>query len=83
VARCRVKNIVRFSSHVYRFFGLVHACIFSQATGERVDPTQYYFRAVPRYETGAKDYEWLNGMIAIATGDRGAREVIITVYEVA
>ena len=41
-------------------FWLVHACIFSQAAGERADPTQYYFRAVPRFETGAKDYEWLN-----------------------
>ena len=50
--------------------------------GDRVDPREYYFRAVPRFETGARGYAWLNRMIGLATGERRAKEVIITVYEV-
>jgi hypothetical protein len=52
------------------------------ALGGEVDPSKYYFRTTPKFETGATGYEWLNGIIAIATGERRAKEVIITVYEV-
>jgi len=52
------------------------------ASGEDVDPGAYYFRTTPVFETGASDYAWLNGMVTIATGQRQADEVIITVYEV-
>jgi hypothetical protein len=47
-----------------------------------VDPGEYYFRTMPVFETGASDYAWLNGVVAIAAGQRQADEVIITVYEV-
>ena len=52
------------------------------ASGQDVDPAEYYFRTTPVFETGASDYAWLNGVVAIATGQRRADEVIITVYEV-
>lgn len=52
------------------------------ASGADVDPGEYYFRTMPVFETGAPDYAWLNGIVAIATGQRQADEVIITVYEV-
>ncbi|MBW2411322.1 MAG: DUF3237 domain-containing protein [Deltaproteobacteria bacterium] len=52
------------------------------AAGEDVDPGAYYFRTMPIFETGAPDYAWLNGVVAIATGQRRTDEVIITVYEV-
>lgn len=52
------------------------------AAGERVDPAEYYFRTNPRYETAAKKYAWLNGIIAVAAGERQADRVMITVYEV-
>jgi len=51
-------------------------------SGDIVDPREYHFRTTPRFETGARNYEWLNGVIAIGTGERRASEVIITVYEV-
>jgi hypothetical protein len=51
--------------------------------GAEVDPREYYFRTTPKFETAATDYAWLNGVIAVATGERRADEVIITVYEVA
>src|SRR3984957_20936756 len=38
--------------------------------GEAVDPSQYYFRATPYFETGSEKYAWLNGICAVATGAR-------------
>lgn len=35
---------------------------------EPVDPSEYYFRATPCFETGSKKYEWLNRTVAVATG---------------
>jgi hypothetical protein len=52
------------------------------AAGEHVDPHEYYFRTQPCFETGAPQYAWLNGVVAVAAGERLADRVIITVYEV-
>ena len=52
------------------------------ASGLDVEPTQYYFRTVPVFETGAPRLAWLNRIVAIASGERHADKVIITVYEV-
>lgn len=50
--------------------------------GDKVDPSEYYFRSTPAFETGAPEYAWLNGIIAVAVGERRADAVIITAYEV-
>jgi Protein of unknown function (DUF3237) len=50
--------------------------------GGKVDPSEYYFRTTPVFETGASTYAWLNGIIAVAVGERRADAVIITAYEV-
>ena len=52
------------------------------SAGETVDPGEYYFRTAPRFETGAPQYAWLNGILCVATGERRANAVIITAYEV-
>jgi hypothetical protein len=52
------------------------------SAGESVDPSEYYFRTAPTFETGAPRYAWLNGIIAVAAGERRADAVIITAYEV-
>ena len=52
------------------------------ARGEKVHPGEYYFRTRPVFETGAPKYQWLHRIVAVATGERLADEVIITVYEV-
>lgn len=65
--------------------GLRHgpqAVIDRLSAGEDVDPGEYYFRTTPIFETGAANYTWLNRIVAIASGQRRADEVIITVYEV-
>jgi hypothetical protein len=57
----------------------VMACL---AKGLEVEPNQYYFRTMPVFETGAPTLAWLNKIVAVASGERHADKVIITVYEV-
>jgi hypothetical protein len=52
------------------------------ANGEWCDPSDYYFRTRPVFETGAPHYQWLHAIVAIATGERLPEEVVITAYEV-
>ena len=52
------------------------------AKGEKVHPSEYYFRTRPVFETGAPKYQWLHNIVAVATGERLPDEVIITVYEI-
>lgn len=50
--------------------------------GEKVDPSTYYFRITLRFETAHPKYEFLNRMLAVATGDRRASGPIYSVYEI-
>jgi hypothetical protein len=38
--------------------------------GEAVDPTDYYFRIAPLFETAAPRYAWLNDVVAVGVGHR-------------
>ena len=50
--------------------------------GDSVDPAQYYFRTVMRFETADPAVDWLNRILALARGQREARSVRLDVYEV-
>jgi hypothetical protein len=50
--------------------------------GENVDPSQYYFRTVMRFETADPAHAWLNNVLALARGAREAQSVRLDVYEV-
>ena len=66
-------------------FGLRHGppeVLAAIARGETVDPSTYYFRTAPRFETSAPSYAYLNRVIAIASGDRRANGPIYTIEEV-
>ena len=52
------------------------------AKGEKVEPSEYYFRTRPVFETGAAKYQWLHRIVTVAVGERLPNEVIITVYEI-
>lgn len=52
------------------------------AAGKDVDPSRYYMRTTPWFETGDPRYTWLNGMVCVATGARRAAAVDLDVYEV-
>jgi len=38
--------------------------------GEVVDPTSYYFRLNPLFETANANYDWLNRVVAVGSGHR-------------
>jgi hypothetical protein len=50
--------------------------------GEKVLPSEYYFRAVPKFEAPKGKYEWLNNAIFICTGERNPDFVVIKVWKV-
>ena len=50
--------------------------------GEAVDPASYYFRTTPVFETASAKYDWLNRVVAVATGRREASGPIYEAYEV-
>lgn len=51
-------------------------------TGEIVDPSLYYFRTCMRFETGDRELDWMNRILAIARGAREKNAVKLDVYEV-
>ena len=52
------------------------------AAGEEVDPSEYYQRAAPFFETGDQRYAWLTRIVTISTGWRRLDGPSYTVYEV-
>lgn len=52
------------------------------SAGEEVDPSLYYMRTTPLFETGDARYAWLNRIVCIATGARRAAAVELDVFEV-
>ncbi|MCV0393788.1 MAG: DUF3237 domain-containing protein [Rhizobiaceae bacterium] len=69
-----------------RNFGFRHGppdVLEKLAKGEQVDPSRYYMRTQPRFETGDARYAWLNRTVFVGTGARLADSVRITFFEVA
>lgn len=52
------------------------------SSGENVEPSLYYMRTTPRFETGDARYAWLNRIVCVATGARRAAAVELEVFEV-
>jgi hypothetical protein len=50
------------------------------AAGEVVDPSEYFFRTLVRFATGHQDWLHLNKVMAIARGQRQARQVLLDLY---
>jgi Protein of unknown function (DUF3237) len=50
--------------------------------GEVVDPTSYYFRINPLFETAAAQYDWINRVVGVGIGHRRADGPIYSVFEV-
>jgi hypothetical protein len=66
-------------------FGLRHGppdVLAALSRGEIVDPSKYYFRTLPRFETAAPRYAFLNKLLAVSSGDRRASGPIYTIHEV-
>ena len=52
------------------------------AAGESVDPSLYYMRTSPLFETGDPRYAWLNRIICVGTGARRPAAVELEIFEV-
>src|SRR5882762_5808279 len=66
-------------------FGLRHGppeVMAALGRGEAVDPSTYYFRTTPRFETGHSKYTFLNHLLAVSSGDRRPDGPIYTIHEV-
>src|SRR5262247_3015615 len=66
-------------------FGLRHGppdVIAALGRGESVDPSTYYFRTTPRFETGHPKYVFLNRLLAVSRGDRRPGGPIYTIDEI-
>jgi hypothetical protein len=50
--------------------------------GETVDPTSYYFRTTPYFETSSEQYGWMNRICSIARGSLSANARTLDVFEV-
>lgn len=50
--------------------------------GEAVDPSEYYFRIAPFFETGADKYDWLNRVVSVGTGNRLTSGPIYEIYQI-
>jgi hypothetical protein len=50
------------------------------AAGEPVDPSEYFFRTLVRFTTGHAGWLHLNKVMAIARGQRKARQVLLDLY---
>jgi hypothetical protein len=51
------------------------------AKGETVDPSTFYFRITPVFETESERYDWLNRILAIGVGMRRADGPIYSIFE--
>jgi hypothetical protein len=50
--------------------------------GESVDPSEYYFRISPMFETAAANYDWLNRIMAIGIGHRPPSGPVYSIFEI-
>jgi hypothetical protein len=50
--------------------------------GENVNPSEYYMRVTPYFETASEKYGWLNRIVTVAYGHRMAGGAIYHVFEV-
>ena len=52
------------------------------AAGERVDPSDYYLRIAPFFETAAPKYAWINNIVSIGVGERTPMGASYRVFEI-
>lgn len=52
------------------------------AKGEAVDPSEYYFRTTPYFETGSQKYAWMNNIVCVGVGERTSTGPRYTVFEI-
>ncbi len=49
---------------------------------EPIDPSEYYLRSIPHYETSSEKYNWLNRIVAVGVGRLIETGVAFKVYKI-
>jgi hypothetical protein len=52
------------------------------AAGETVEPSEYYLRNTPVFETSSAKYDWLNRIVAVGVGRRLPNSAAYDVFEI-
>ncbi len=52
------------------------------ADGEEVDPSEYYLRNTPNFETASETYDWLNRIVAVGVGRRLSDHAAYEVFQI-
>ncbi len=52
------------------------------ADGEEVDPSEYYLRNTPYFETASERYDWLNRIVAVGVGRRMPDHAAYDVFQI-
>lgn len=50
--------------------------------GETVDPSEYYLRNTPYFETSAPQYDWLNRIVSVGVGRRMPDHAAYDVFQI-
>ncbi len=50
--------------------------------GEDIDPSEYYFRTTPVFETGSEKYNWLNQIVCVGVGKIEPKRVRYKIYQI-
>ena len=50
--------------------------------GGTVDPSEYYFRTTPTFETSSEKYAWLNNLVSVGVGRRTRTGVVYSIYSI-
>ncbi len=72
-------NILVTNSGIRRASAEVSA---RMAAGEAIDPSNYYFRTAPVFETGEPAHRWLMEATFVGRAERWPDKVLLTVFEV-
>ena len=71
---------------IYTYYrGIIHVppeAMQRALRGETLDPSEYYFRTAPVYETSSGKYGWLNRIVAVAVGRFAPNWVGYRVYAI-
>ncbi len=60
----------------------IQAQVLDMSAADRPDPSQYYFRVAPLFETSSEKYAWLNHICAVGVGQIVQGGVEYKVYAV-
>ena len=71
---------------IYSYYrGILHVppeALQRALQGEALDPSEYYFRTAPLFETASDKYAWLNRILAVGIGRRMPGQVGYAVYAI-